>query len=107
MIDHPVREDGALSETVSTLWKSKSHTVPAGNTLSNVMVLVTYRGPLAHAAVLPATGVSSPSTVPTVNTAPVMTDRLGNTHTHSGWMETVCGRCGDGMEMYSRPLIVT
>src|SRR5215471_21046001 len=64
------------SVNVNTLWKSKSQIVPAGKTKSNVMVLVTYRGPSAHAGVLPVTGVSTPSMVPTVSTAPTMADRL-------------------------------
>src|SRR5215471_4924447 len=64
------------SVNVNTLWKSKSQIVPAGKTKSDVMVLVTYRGPSAHAGVLPVTGVSTPSMVPTVSTAPTMADRL-------------------------------
>jgi len=41
------------------------------NLTAVVQVLVTYRGPSARAAVLPATGVSTPSAVP-----PAMADRL-------------------------------
>jgi len=65
-----------LSVTVPTTRWSKSQNWPAGSTTSNEEVLLACCGPLAHAAVLPATGVSTPNTVPTVNTAPAMTDRL-------------------------------